>query len=141
MNKVVKMAAILSVLTASQYATSSTLDCSDAKGKTKYSEWNYDGGAQPTQGMVVAKSSIVLKNKVLDETTTRVGVYSEPEAKFTYNYEDRVELAVIEKEDENIRIEYFGVIAIIEKLTDSGYEAVSVKYAICKSKSDLFLAP
>lgn len=141
MNKITKMALVLSVLTGSQYAMSSTLDCSDAKGKTKYSEWHYDGGAPPAEGMTIAKSSIILRNKVIDETTTRVGLYPEPEAKFTYSYPDRVELAVVENEDNNTRTEYFSVIAIIEQLTDAGYEPVAMKYVICKSKSDLYPVP
>lgn len=124
----------------SKNADSSTLECSDVLGKTLYSTWNYDGGAPPFPGMITRKSSIIFDHKVLDQTTIRMGYrFSSPEAKFSYSYSDKIEIDVIEQD--NIRTEFFGVLATIKQRTDYGFEDIGKAHVICKSQSYILPPP
>jgi len=127
-------------LIASQNAVSSTLKCSDATGATKYDSWHYDGGAAPYPGMIVSWNSIILDDKVLDQTSERETQRNRrPEARFEYDYDARVEIDL--NEIDGIRTEIFGVLATVKQRTESGYQKIAQKYVICESESFVLPPP
>ncbi|RPH93263.1 MAG: hypothetical protein EHM68_15920 [Lysobacterales bacterium] len=140
MHKTIMLGLCAAGLIASQNASSATLKCSDATGATRYDSWQYDGGPAPYPGMIVSSSSIILNDKVLDQTSERETIRRrKPEAIFEYDYAARVEIGLTEID--GIRTEIFGVLATVKQRTESGYQELAQRYVICESESFVYPPP